>query len=220
MGKAMVSHLDDILRNKSVAIVLLAAIECAPDCEELSEIFAKICEMLCAPLKMEVEVKPEKKEVKKARKEEVKEDEEDEEDEDEDEEEGEEEEQEKMEEDEVEDEKKEDVKTEEPLTTTIENLVCDACGHWVVKNIIQLDKKRKENNCETMFSSTLCDAVAPASLAEWATFNRGSFVLVALVECGVEGVKEKVVNNCNLPDAVKEDDTPGLKLLYKLVKGV
>merc|ERR1712013_893688 len=207
MGKAMVSHLDDILRNKSVAIVLLAAIECAPDCEELSEIFAKICEMLCAPLKMEVEVKPEKKEVKKAKKEEVKEDEEDEEDEDEDEDEG-------------EDEKKEDVKTEEPLTTTVENLVCDACGHWVVKNIIQLDKKRKENNCETMFSSTLCDAVAPASLAEWATFNRGSFVLVALVECGVEGVKEKVVNNCNLPDAVKEDDTPGLKLLYKLVKGV
>lgn len=179
--KAMVSHLDDIMRNKSVAVVLLAAIECAPDSDELTEIFKKIVAMVTEPLKKVVNVE---------KTEEADEDEADEADEE---------------------------AGESSASEVKEHLVCDACGHWVIKNIVIRDKKRKENGCSTMFSQMLCDSLPPSSIGEWATFNRGAFILVALVESEVDAVKDMVVNNLNLPENLKDDDGPGMKLLHKLV---
>jgi len=205
--KAMMSHLDDIMRNKSVAIVLLAALECAPDSAELTDIFEKITSMVSKPLTTEDDENEEEEEEKENKgKEEEKNIEEKEE---------ENEEEEKPAEEE--NEKPTEVEALETKKEKVEHLVCDACGHWVVKNIVQRDKKRKEDGKETMFSQILCDSIPGSMFAEWATFNRGAFVLVALVECGIDPVKNKVVENLNLPASVAEDAGPGVKLLHKLL---
>ena len=119
-----------------------------------------------------------------------------------------------------EEQKEEDLEEETavvPTTKPKEHLVCDACGHWVIKNMVQQDKKRTESQFTTMFSQMLCNSISAGSIAEWATFNRGAFILVALIESGMDAVKDMVIKNLNLPASVKDDDGPGVKLLHKLV---
>jgi len=162
--KSMTSHVTDIMKNKSAAIVLLAALECADDSDELKNIFEKIVDIVSEPL-----------------------------------------------------EKKESGDGIEASDTNGEHPVCHPCGHWVIKTLVQQDKKRAEAGKTTMFATLLIDALPASQLARWSSFNRGAFVLVSLIECGVEGVREKVVEHLDLPDTINDDALPGLKLLHKIL---
>lgn len=70
--------------------------------------------------------------------------------------------------------------------------VADACGHWVVKNLIKQDKLRIDEGVKVLFSKLLCDAIPRGYFTEWAASGRGAFVIVSLLETGIESVVKRV----------------------------
>lgn len=107
--------------------------------------------------------------------------------------------------------------TEEVPTT--DHPVVDACGHWLVKSIIKQDKQRTESGCKKLFSTLLCDHVPAGCFTDWANENRGAFVLVSLLESGVESVVERVKEDLKFLDRTKkETHGKGFDILEKILK--
>jgi len=168
---AMIPHLGDIMKNKSVAIVLLAVLECCDESPELISILEKIAIMISEPLR------------KLTTEENVSDNSED----------------------------------KANITDNNDHPVCDACGHWVIKSIIKQDKTRKENNSQTTFSEILCNLISPSCFTEWATFNRGAFVLISLIETNIDSVKRMVVDNLTLPTNSQGGHSKGIQILKELI---
>lgn len=84
-------------------------------------------------------------------------------------------------------------------TDSLNHPICDACGHWVIKSMVQQDKKRVCDDKNIIFSQILCETMPSSNFVEWSKFNRGAFVLVSLMETGIETVK-KHISNIKLPD--------------------
>jgi len=166
----MVPHISDILKNKSVAIVLLAAVDCAGDLSELKELYDEIGKIVAKPLK------------------------------------------------ESENDESEEVAEEGGNDKTEESShpICDACGHWVVKSIVQKDKARVEASYSNIFVNQLCDLIPAGSFADWAVFNRGAFVLVSLLETEIESVVKRVKEDLALLPKL-EAEGKGIDLLKKVL---
>lgn len=174
--KTMVPHITDILKNKSVAIVLLAAVECAGDSPELTLLFGEISKIIAKPIK-EIEY-----------------------------EEG--------------DDDGPDDKSEGVVLET-DHPVCDACGHWVIKSIVQKDKVRVSDGYTVIFSKQLCDLVPAGSFVDWAIYNRGAFVLVSLLETGIDSVIKRIKDDLSLlsktPNLDNGENRKGIDLLQKVL---
>jgi len=99
--------------------------------------------------------------------------------------------------------------------------IMDACGHWLVKNIIKQDKVKVENGNENIFSSLLCEHVPSGCFSDWSTENRGAFVLVSLLETKIESVVERVKEDLKFHEKSKkkskESNNKGQELLSKLL---
>lgn len=95
--------------------------------------------------------------------------------------------------------------------------IIDACGHWLVKSIIKQDQIRKESGCENLFSSILCDHVPQGCFSDWSNENRGAFVLVSLLESGIESVVTRVKEDLKFMDKSRQEPTKGFELLSKLL---
>ena len=174
--KAMASHANDIMSNKSVAIVLLAAIDCSKDSPELINLFEKIAGVISKPIKTietEVNIPVEL-----------------------------------------------DVGTK-ATATDVGHPVCDACGHWVIKSIIQKDKARSKDGNKVIFSKIVCDLMSIGSFVDWATFNRGAFILVSLLETEIDSVRKRVEEDLNLlPEITRSQsigNSKGFELLQNLI---
>jgi len=174
--KTMVPHVSDILINKSVAIVLLAAVECSGDLPELKQLYEEIAKIVAKPLK-EIESI-------------------------------------------VINNLDSEENTEEKANES-SHPICDACGHWVIKSIIQKDKARmKEKNC-VLFAEQLCSLISSGSFVDWALFNRGAFVLVSLLETEIKSVVTKVKSDLTLLPKSANDETDlkgkGIALLKEVL---
>eukprot|EP00111_Clytia_hemisphaerica_P009198 TCONS_00027031-protein len=96
--------------------------------------------------------------------------------------------------------------------------VVDACGHWCLKSVIKQDKKRQENGYGTLFSTILCNHVTEGGFSDWATENRGAFVLVSLLESGIQSVTDRVKADLKFVEKDKLDkELKGIELLLKLI---
>lgn len=111
----------------------------------------------------------------------------------------------------------EEGETEEVPTTA--HPIVDACGHWLVKSIIKQDKQRKEHGCENLFSMILCDHVPTGCFTDWSTENRGAFVLVSLLESGIESVVSRVKADLKFLHQSKDnkENSKGFDILTKLL---
>lgn len=169
--KTMVPHISDILKNKSVAIVLLAAVDCSGDLSELKELYDVIGKIVAKPLK-EIESGENGED----------------------------------------DEEETKEKTEESS-----HPISDACGHWVIKSIVQKDKARIEAGHTNIFSSQLCSLITAGSFADWAVFNRGAFVLVSLLETEIDTVVKRIKEDLALLPKTSEAEGKGIDLLKKVL---
>jgi len=163
--KAMVSPIKDILRNKSAAIVLLAAIEVSKDLAESISLMETIVGLIKKPLKFH-EAEP---------------------------------------------------GDEESDASNTSHPICDPCGHWVVKSLVQQDKIRIERGDSALFSKLVCHELAEGTLADWAGVNRGAFVVISLLETGIESVTAHVKEDLKFFKPPKEK-SKGLEILTKLLK--
>ncbi|XP_071952869.1 pumilio homolog 3-like [Antedon mediterranea] len=74
-------------------------------------------------------------------------------------------------------------------------------GHLVLKKLIQLDKDTQD----TVFCKMLIKKVGTDKITTWSTINRGAFILVSLMDCGNDDVK----------NIIKDAMTPLIKKLQK-----
>ncbi|XP_014673454.1 PREDICTED: pumilio domain-containing protein KIAA0020 homolog [Priapulus caudatus] len=71
------------------------------------------------------------------------------------------------------------------------HIVEQASGHLVVKRLIQSDKERIEKG-QPSFCEMLLESLPEGCLKSWVSCNRGSFIVVALLETEIPSVVEKV----------------------------
>jgi len=165
---SLTTNLEDVIKNKSASIVLLATLDVSYDSAHSHDILQKLVTLVKKPLKSD---KPSSDDPTKA----------------------------------------------DTVDTTIEHPICDACGHWVIKSIVQQDKIRIEKGSDVIFSKLLCEAIPTGSFADWTASNRSAFVLVSLLESGIESVTKRVKEDLNF---IRLDDiatSKGLEILKKLL---
>ncbi|XP_028404711.1 pumilio homolog 3-like [Dendronephthya gigantea] len=93
-----------------------------------------------------------------------------------------------------------------------------ASGHFAIKQLIQLDKKRSEKGSEFLFSPLLMSRMDPESLFNTCHINRGAFVVVSLLECSVSEVREEVKESLKpYHKKLKAIDNKGVPIVIKLL---
>ncbi|XP_046852007.1 pumilio homolog 3-like [Xenia sp. Carnegie-2017] len=94
-----------------------------------------------------------------------------------------------------------------------------ASGHFAIKQLIQLDKKRIENDSKVLFSPLLMTRTDPEMLFNMCLFNRGAFLVVSLLECSVPEVQKEVKQSL-MPyvQKLKTVENTGVKIVMKLLK--
>lgn len=165
---SLLTHVKDIISNKSASIVFLAALDVSGGMPKSESLLHKLAELAGKPFK-------------------------------------------------VTDELEKEITTDLKPHDTDSHPINDACGHWVIKNVIRQDKTRIENGNDVLFSKVLCDVVPEGCFADWASSNRGAFVLVSLLESEIDSVTSRVKEDLKFLEKDKLEESKGLVILKKLL---
>lgn len=93
-----------------------------------------------------------------------------------------------------------------------------ASGHFAIKQLIQLDKKRREKGSDFLFSPLLMARIDPETLFNMCQINRGAFVVVSLLECSVSEVCEEVEQSLKpYLKKLKTIENKGVAIVIKLL---
>ncbi|XP_063238303.1 pumilio homolog 3 [Bacillus rossius redtenbacheri] len=86
--------------------------------------------------------------------------------------------------------------------------------HLLLKKLIESDKDKDPLEC---FSYIFVSVVKPSTIEWWIDYNRGCFILVALLEKGSQDVKNKLINKFteNILEKLKLMKSVGAKILLK-----
>jgi len=95
------------------------------------------------------------------------------------------------------------------------NIVESRASNMMLKKIIQKDKERAAKG-EKTFSSIVLDTMDEDGLEAWVTCNRGAFLLVTMLETGIEEVIKVVKEKANsMMKTLKRQKTTGVEVLLK-----
>jgi len=84
----------------------------------------------------------------------------------------------------------------EPLESGLQgkaHIVEDPAGHMLIKCLIKEDKKRAEQNPSAdLFCRHLLQTVPTSAYSQWIKCNRATFILVCILETGIEEITERL----------------------------
>jgi pumilio family protein 6 len=87
--------------------------------------------------------------------------------------------------------------------------------HLMLKKLIQHDKQRLKND-EVTFSSVLVSKLTEATLSSWITYNRGCFLLVAILESTVQSAVDETRRKLQpLMSHIEKQTSVGASILHK-----
>lgn len=87
--------------------------------------------------------------------------------------------------------------------------------HLMLKKLIQHDKQRLKND-EVTFSSVLVSKLTEATLSSWITYNRGCFLLVAVMESTVQSAVDETRRKLQpLISHIQKQTSVGANILHK-----
>ncbi|XP_062509333.1 pumilio homolog 3-like isoform X2 [Corticium candelabrum] len=95
------------------------------------------------------------------------------------------------------------------------HVVCDPCGHFALKKLIQNDTNRQG---PPFFSEIMLSKVQGNDITEWVSTNRGAFVVASLLECPIKSshttVKKWLTRS---KTKLKRLDSPGGVIVNELI---
>ncbi|GAB6019665.1 hypothetical protein CHUAL_001220 [Chamberlinius hualienensis] len=99
------------------------------------------------------------------------------------------------------------------------HIVESPAGHRLIIHLIKDDKERSKQNGDVLFSEMLLKAVSAESLISWTECNRGSFILLNMIESEILPVIKQVVSKIQpVLQSIKKKKFKGAELLYTKLK--
>lgn len=96
-------------------------------------------------------------------------------------------------------------------------IVFHPCAHWVIKRLIQQDKKREEKGETSIFCKILIGGIGEGFIGEWAQRNRGAFVVASLLETEFPEIVSYVKKELEARrTSLKSGQNKGLDIVLKL----